>query len=626
LVEIEGRLVDPNGIPVANHPVYVRLNNWFGGYEFTNSLGQFKGKVPQNRQLNLRVYHCGITLVDEPIGPFANDTDLGDYEVQLTDYAFSLTGRFLDCGDQPNTNAYAVAKYSLISANADGTFATIVSGCGESMTNLTMVDPVSISYKKMDIPTTQSNVDLGDVKLCDLTGAYIAFTIDGDYASVATDPRAIFYDEKVEIRNYSPSQDGIYLQARLGDQNIGVQNPIDFNLSSFLFQNNQESNLICNGEPETLCDDFEVTIAETGGLNDTLRGSFKGTLYAFRDSINGTAGSDYHYVEGSFNIPIIKAFNTITVRGRLWIDENNDGIQDNNESLTKEGNSFFLRKPDGTGPGFGNGFALTDQNGFYEIKEVEPGEYYIGAQTPALSESTIYNAGSDDTKDSDFYENTNNIVRTADMVFADGETVEHIDLGVSIPDFRYSNYSFGGCTPDIKLYIFMQGGLPPFTFELSDGQSNNNGVFDLPTGGNYSVTVTDALNRTLSQSNLVVEDYSNFTSVNAFEDSDNGQQDVIDSSDKLYKGLKFNLFDESGTLILDGFNNDNNGWLRFSYLDPGKYYVEIEVPSGYELVTKGVGTNEYADNDFDPVTSRTDIFEIIDCYENRQFSALLRKI
>lgn len=619
LVEIEGRLIDNSGVPVSNYPVYVYLNNWFGGYEYTNVNGEFKGKVPQGQALKMRVYHCGLTLVDEQIGPFPADQDLGDYTVQLTDFAFTLTGTLLGCGGLPNSTAYGVAKRKLISANPDGTFATIISGCGESTTTATFSDPTTPSTKIETFPTNQSAVDLGDVVLCDLAGAYITFTIDGDNASLATDPAAVFIDEKIDIRNEASNTDGVYFTTNISEQTVGTTNPITTNIYSIV---TGQYSYNCNFYSENPCDDFDFTIVESGGVGDTLRGYFTGTLYEVQDSANGgSSGTFPRLVAGSFSIPIIKQFNSCTVKGRIWVDENEDGIQDTGEDY-KLPAYFYIRTASGASPKYGTTYAQTDSDGNYELSGLEPDDYIVTSFLPNGSDISPKDAGSDDT-DNDFYLN-NFRMETDPITLMSGEVKENVDMGVSIPDFEKANISYYGCIPEINIYSNAQGGLPPFTYDLSDGQTNSDGIFIVATEGNYTVDITDALGRTQSATINALK-YNNSIAGIIWEEDPLATENIFDQNqDDYFKNVTVKLYDDSNTLLSTTLSGQFN--YVFTNVEPGMYYVQIDIPTGYELVVPNAGPSDYNNSHINQTTFQSPMIEIVDCNEGYRMNAGLKKI
>lgn len=55
---------------------------------------------------------------------------------------------------------------------------------------------------------------------------------------------------------------------------------------------------------------------------------------------------------------------------------------------------------------------------------------------------------------------------------------------------------------------------------------------------------------------------------------------------------------------------DANGFYRFENLIPGIYSLGIELVPGFQLTIKDAGFDDMFDSDFDPVTRRTDAFEV----------------
>jgi hypothetical protein len=99
-----------------------------------------------------------------------------------------------------------------------------------------------------------------------------------------------------------------------------------------------------------------------------------------------------------FGFEITREGCPVKIGNFVWLDEDEDGIQDPNEPGI-EGVEVRLSVPDGD-DFFDIDAVVTDENGEYCFI-ADPGEYKLTFERPINTEATIRDAGSDDTRDSD---------------------------------------------------------------------------------------------------------------------------------------------------------------------------------------------------------------------------------
>jgi hypothetical protein len=131
---------------------------------------------------------------------------------------------------------------------------------------------------------------------------------------------------------------------------------------------------------------------------------------------------------GEFNDTIDAGINNPlgSIGDFVWEDEDQDGIQDPNEDGI-QGVNVALYICGETDP---IASTSTDENGFYNFPNLEPGvEYYVVFETPTGFTGTTANAGASDTNDSDADENG----ATACYELSPGEDYEDFDAGFFIP-------------------------------------------------------------------------------------------------------------------------------------------------------------------------------------------------
>ncbi|MAX24446.1 MAG: hypothetical protein CMJ19_08070 [Phycisphaeraceae bacterium] len=111
-----------------------------------------------------------------------------------------------------------------------------------------------------------------------------------------------------------------------------------------------------------------------------------------------------------------------SVSGRAWLDENNNGIQDDDEQalagITVElvGNDVTLS-------------TVTDAQGQYAFSNLTPGEYYLDIDPPRFYQYASQNQGADDTLDSDI----NSWGESDDLTLSDTQHVTSLDIGLVDP-------------------------------------------------------------------------------------------------------------------------------------------------------------------------------------------------
>ena len=99
-INITAAIKDKNNVPVSAWVAAVGLGDTARiAYGYTNELGILEGKIPKNTKINLIILadDCGNTQFSKQIGPFAQDTDLGDLVIDFTSKKLFVTGTVTDC-------------------------------------------------------------------------------------------------------------------------------------------------------------------------------------------------------------------------------------------------------------------------------------------------------------------------------------------------------------------------------------------------------------------------------------------------------------------------------------------------------------------------------------------------
>jgi hypothetical protein len=329
-----------------------------------------------------------------------------------------------------------------------------------------------------------------------------------------------------------------------------------------------------------------------------------------------------------------------TLSGRLWNDENNDGIQDSGEADV-EGVTVTLL--DGSGNPILDASnnpitTTTDEFGNYEFTGLVAGDYSVAfSNLPAGFETTKSGVGSDDAVDS----NVGTDGKTTSVTLAAGETNDTLDAGIFLPA-TLGNYVWNDLNND-GIQDPTEEGIENVTVTLLDGSGDP--ILD---ENNDPITTTTDENGAYSFTGLAPGDYAvqfsdyptdfEQTTVNAGADigldSDAGTDGKTaavtlapgDNNDTLDAGLYLpaslgnrvwndldrdgvqdageagvanvlvTLLDGAGDPILDDANNPittttaPDGSYLFTGLAPGTYSVGFSnFPAGFGLTLNDIG-------------------------------------
>jgi hypothetical protein len=229
------------GLPLINTSVILTRSNGGGSaYGYTDSYGQVSGLVPSNESLLMSINdNCNNTVHSQNIGPFSQNTSLGDIYVNGTNNSIiSVFGKLLDCSGLPVTNGTAILYYEgypkYVNTNINGDFNLSFLKCTGSPSTFTFlgVDNTTQQQSLNNTYTIISNpINLGNILTCGSSSAqFINYTFDGaNYSILSSDPNNIFNGS---LSSYT----GIFYNYLQGSNNN--INRVDLNF---------ESNVMTNG-------------------------------------------------------------------------------------------------------------------------------------------------------------------------------------------------------------------------------------------------------------------------------------------------------------------------------------------------------------------------------------------
>ena len=363
----------------------------------------------------------------------------------------------------------------------------------------------------------------------------------------------------------------------------------------------------------------------------------------------------------------------------VWVDVNNNGLQDEAASFGVNGVTVTLFTSGGTqvGSPVVTGPDGSGNPGFYLFTDVDPGAYYVVFTAPNgqvfTTTGTVATAGNDSNADS--------TGKTADFTLVSGVDDLTIDAGLRPIDLSLSK-TIDNATPTVGSNVVYT-----LTVTNANGFSNASGVVVkdvLPTGLTFvSATFSDgtdtfagnlwtigSLNAGQSATLTITATVTNggtktnYAEVNAAgqfdidstpnnnsnnEDDDdqvsltpsasignyvwvdvnnNGLQDEAASFG--VNGVTVTLFTSAGTqvggpVVTGPDGSGNPGYYLFTDVDPGAYYVVFTAPSGQVFTTTGTVATAGNDSNADS-TGKTADFTLVSGVDDLTIDAGLRPI
>ncbi len=155
VVNINGTLSLNGSLAEGFKVQVVDVTTGFTGCGYTSSRGIFGGQVPAGNVMILRVLDpCGGILYEQEIGPFDQDTDLGDIDIITVLETVHLTGNVTNCTGQTINESAVVFDFGstsmLVVCEDDGSFDFVTPPCltgaadvyGLDLTN-SLISPVA---------------------------------------------------------------------------------------------------------------------------------------------------------------------------------------------------------------------------------------------------------------------------------------------------------------------------------------------------------------------------------------------------------------------------------------------------------------------------------------------------
>ncbi|UQZ81365.1 Serine-aspartate repeat-containing protein D precursor [Paenibacillus konkukensis] len=341
----------------------------------------------------------------------------------------------------------------------------------------------------------------------------------------------------------------------------------------------------------------------------------------------------------------------------VWIDANGDGIQNDGETGLNDvpvklyGEDGNLLGTTVTGDVYGGA-------GAYRFEHLEAGAYTVRFELPSGYEFTRKHAGNNGSADSDA--NADGATDTIILVQGETNLTVDAGLKRSaqppqetgtIGDYVWVDANRDGLQSDgetglngLFVHLYGDGGLPLAStvtgtvygkagyYSFTNVPAGTYSVkFDLPSGYEFTGQgkggdraldsdadaggITGSFNLAAGETNLNVD--AGLVPVDDGGDPGSGPGDrdgaigdyvwidtnndgIQNSGEAGLSGVQVKLFAENGNLLastVTGSVYDKPGYYIFDGLQPGKYYVTFELPSGYQFTLKSAGTDRSVDSD-----------------------------
>ncbi len=321
----------------------------------------------------------------------------------------------------------------------------------------------------------------------------------------------------------------------------------------------------------------------------------------------------------------------------VWLDLNGDGLQDPEEDGL-EGILLRLHSCDGVIIST----TSTDDTGFYEFVNLEPGDFYISVVYPDQYELSPENVGLNDEIDSDFGSNGQTICTT----LTPGEEDLSFDLGLfelaSLGDYVWWDENINGTQDEgnttslsgflIKLYD-CNGMLLDSTITNAEGMY----LFDDLLPGSYQIgtELSESMEFTLfnegdDSTNSDISPLTNLSPCVTLESGENNpNQDigivflstigdyvwldedgdgVQDTTESGVMDVLISLYTCTGELISTTMTDENGNW-EFENIPYGEYEIVFDIPEPLSGTLVFNGDNQ-EDSNLNPETNIIECFEI----------------
>ncbi|TNE54470.1 MAG: hypothetical protein EP344_14155 [Bacteroidetes bacterium] len=287
LIKLDGQIfLENNEQPLTWASVRLTIvSSGWHSYGNTDQNGYFGGGIPVNETLLMEVlYHspCGTeTLYSETIGPFQNNTTLPSIILQLQNSdALAVSGRLLDCAQQPVVNGYVQYDYGFqlqqAFTDANGAFSFTTLYCNTAPLSITGYDLDALTTSQIQTYTNPvSPLQTGDITVCTGLDEYIQLLFDGQSYLYTANVEALDEGGQTSITSESAGQ---YIWFSFINSGQTGTFPIE---GFYAFPAADTLNTF----------NLNTTVTQFGGPNQVITGTIDGTVQIWNGQNYAVSGS-----------------------------------------------------------------------------------------------------------------------------------------------------------------------------------------------------------------------------------------------------------------------------------------------------------------------------------------------
>jgi hypothetical protein len=189
LVSFKAKFKDQHGLPLAYKSVQFTATAFGTRGALTDVDGFVQGLLPKDQTFQMKVLdECGNVLHAQSTGPVTGPFDLGTITVTDNSVTATITGKVVDCNDQPvasgSVNAVVEGRY-YGAAVTNGVFTLNLGRCTTGQTSVVIAATNFADNAKgmeVTVPVNTGTADAGTLKACGSTLAqYVHLTINGKH-------------------------------------------------------------------------------------------------------------------------------------------------------------------------------------------------------------------------------------------------------------------------------------------------------------------------------------------------------------------------------------------------------------------------------------------------------------
>lgn len=216
-------LKNVNAAPLAYTWIKIstQSGNSMQSFCLTDSLGHARALVPVGSALLMEVTdRCGVTFFSQNIGPFSQNTNLGTITITstTTTHVLTVTGRLVDCNNNPVTNGYARVHYGYMtnfaSTDSMGNFSMNFITCNQATATLDVlgVDQAALLQASLsNVTVTTPTTNVGSITVCGTSSIqFLNYSISGrGTVHIGSNPQDFLFASTAGVTaNYTSTIEG----------------------------------------------------------------------------------------------------------------------------------------------------------------------------------------------------------------------------------------------------------------------------------------------------------------------------------------------------------------------------------------------------------------------------------